>query len=208
MKLKFCGLRRAEDMAWFNESPADYLGFVFAPGRRQVDAAAASGLLRLLDESLRKSVRSVGVFSDQNLEEVVEIAAAAGIDILQLHGNEDAAYLLELKRRTGKEIWKAIKCTEENLSGFNAIPADKILIDSAKGGGSGTLADWGLIAGFKAGFDKPWILAGGLDGGNIQEAMRLLEPYGVDISSGIERDGFKDPELMKEIVRKVKGYGK
>lgn len=207
MKLKFCGLRRAEDMTYFNNSPADYLGFVFAESRRKVKGAEAAGLLRLLNQEVRKSVRIVGVFCDQSLEEVAGIVEETGIDILQLHGNEDDAYLLELKRRTGKEIWKAVKCTEQNLSGFNAIPADKILIDSAKGGGSGTLADWSLIARYKAGFEKPWFLAGGLDAGNIEEAMRL-EPYGLDVSSGIERDGFKDPDLMKEIARKVRGHGK
>lgn len=202
--LKFCGLRRREDIEAFNHSPGDYLGFVFARSRRQVTGEEAASLRTYLKV---EGVKTVGVFADQTVEEVLDLAARSGVDILQLHGSETDEMLLELKARSGLEIWKAIPCTEEALASFNGIPADKILIDSARGGGSGTLADWDLIDRYRKGFEKPWFLAGGLDAGNIREAMERLEPCGVDVSSGIECGGFKDPFRMEEIARKVREHG-
>lgn len=204
MKLKFCGFRYREDIENALTCDIDYLGLIFARSKRQLDMNTARDLTEGMEFG---KVKLVGVFMNQTIEEVVQTADHVGLDIIQLHGAEDRDYIEELRKRTDREIWKAIPCTIDKLKEFNDVDADLMLIDSSRGGGSGVTADWNIIKLYEESFNKPYLLAGGLRTDNIEEAMKKLKPHGLDISSGIERDGRKDMELMKNICRTVKNNG-
>ena len=199
MKVKFCGLRSREDIEGLRHSCGDYAGFVFAKSKRRIGVELAQELVA----SLPVGVIPAGVFQDQPLEEVAEIAGTVGLVVLQLHGREDGAYIQVLKARTGLEVWKAFPCTEAGLESVRDTVADKVLIDSAQGGGSGVQGDWALLSRFQEGFPKPWFLAGGLTPMNLDEALAILTPFGLDVSGGIETDGVKDQGKMQEFCRKA-----
>lgn len=200
MKVKFCGLRRREDIEGLEHSCGDYAGFVFARSKRRIGV----DLARELVSSLPVGVVPVGVFQDQSLEEVAEIAESVGLEVLQLHGKEDGDYIQVLKERTGLEVWKAFPCTEEGLESARETTADKVLIDSPQGGGSGVQGDWALLSGLQGTLGKPWFLAGGLNPMNLEEALAILTPFGVDVSGGIEEDGVKDLGKMQGFCRKAR----
>lgn len=204
MKLKFCGFRNRVDIENALKCEVDYIGLVFARSKRRVKREQAREMIKGLNFG---NIKLVGVFMDQGLEEVLEIASFVGIDVIQLHGKENNEYLEEMKSRFDGEIWKAIPGSKDSLMGFNNISADLILIDSTKGGGSGEVADWELIKRYQDDFDKPYFLAGGLSVDNIKDALGTLKPTGIDISSGIEIDGYKSFELMNEISKVVKNDG-
>lgn len=201
MKLKFCGLCRMEDLEALRETPVDYLGFVFAESPRQVTPE----MVLAFRKKYRGEGKFVGVFKDQPLEEVVAIAKNAGLDVIQLHGSETQEYLELLRERTGLELWKALGATPENLATAGTWPVEALIIDHPSGGGGGQTLDWSMVNQYKESFGRPFFLAGGLCLENITEAMTLVEPSGLDLSSGLETDGRKDPLKMREIVRKVKG---
>ena len=202
MKIKLCGLRREADVDCANECGPDYAGFVFAQGKRQVTPGKAAALRA----RLRESIRAVGVFVNEKPLRVREIAAQAGLDVVQLHGDEDAAYIEEMKQ-AGMTVWKAVRVREaRDIARAQETEADVLLLDSfAHGayGGTGKTADWDVIANARIG--KPFLLAGGLNAENIVQAIRVTRPWGVDVSSGIETDGCKDCRKMKEIVDIVRG---
>lgn len=204
MKLKFCGFKNKEDIEKALKCEVDYIGIVFANSKRKVDRKQAKEMIEGLDFG---SVKLVGVFMDQDMEEVLETASFVDLNIIQLHGKESNKYIGTLKSRFDGEIWKAIPGSKESLKDFNNISADLVLVDSTKGGGSGEVADWELIERFQEDFNKPYFLAGGLSVGNILTALGKLRPAGLDISSGIEIDGNKSFELMNEISRMVKNDG-
>lgn len=204
MKLKFCGFKDKVDIENALKCDIDYIGFVFAKSKRRVDRKQALEMIEGLDFG---SVKLVGIFMDQELDEVLATTKLVGLDVIQLHGKESNQYIETLKSHFDGEIWKAIPGSKEYLNGFNNIPADVILIDSTKGGGSGEVADWKLIERYQVDFNKPYFLAGGLNIGNIVEVLGKLKPAGIDISSGIEIDGNKSLELMNEISRMVKYDG-
>ena len=204
MKLKFCGFKTRIDIEKALACDVDFIGIIFASSKRQVDKTLAKAMVKGLNFG---EVKLVGVFMNQGLEEVIEIAEYVGLDVIQLHGSENNDYLRKLKTRFDGDIWKAIPGSEEHLITFNEIPADLVLIDSTKGGGSGETADWKLIAKYQEGLNKPYFLAGGLGVHNIEDAMNVLSPSGLDISSGIEADGVKSLDLMKKISRMVKKNG-
>ncbi len=201
MKLKFCGFRSRIDIEKALKCKIDYIGIIFARSKRQVDMDQAKAMINGLDFGF---VKLVGVFMDQRLDEVLRIAEYVGLDIIQLHGSESNEYIIELKSSFNGDVWKAIPGSEEYLIDINEKPADLVIIDSTKGGGSGEAADWELIAKYQDNFNKPYFLAGGLRTDNIEKALRLLSPNGLDISSGIEVNGMKSLDLMKEISRMVK----
>lgn len=204
MKLKFCGFKTRVDIEKALGCDVDFIGIIFAKSKRQVDKFLAKDMIDGLNFG---KVKLVGVFMDQGLDEVFDIAEYVGLDIIQIHGSESHEFLVALRSRFNGGIWRAIPGSEEYLINFNEIPADLILIDSTKGGGSGEVADWKLIGKYQDSFNKPYFLAGGLGVDNIAEAMNLLRPSGLDISSGIEVEGQKSIDLMKKISRMVKGNG-
>jgi phosphoribosylanthranilate isomerase len=192
-KIKICGLSRREDIAYANICMPDYIGFVFAPSRRQVSFAEAAALRK----ELHKGIRSVGVFVNEDIGSIAALCREGVIDAIQLHGDEDGAYVEELRLCTRKTIIKAVSVRDELI--VPPIPADYFLFDSARAG-IGQLFDWGLLEGYQ----KPYFLAGGLGEHNIARAVKESTPYCVDISSGVETDGRKDLERMQRIIHLVR----
>lgn len=196
IKVKVCGLWRMDDIDYVNELKPDYAGFVFAKSKRQVTAEYA----RRLVEKLDRDIQAVGVFVNEDMAAVREIAAYAGLEVLQFHGNETPEYVKDF---SGITVWKAacIK-SPENLEPLGRYEVDALLLDSSSSG-SGQCFNWDIIKGYKP--EKPIILAGGLDSSNIASAVAEVRPYCVDVSSGVETGGFKDYEKIKEFIDKARG---
>ena len=204
-KVKFCGLRRPEDIEAVNELGVDYAGFVFAnKSKRFVDPETA----RKLKNMLNPGITAVGVFVDESPEVVAGLVNEGIIDVPQLHGSEDDAYIARLRELLKPEacgrgamrgqIIKAFKiASEEDVRRAAKSTADMILLDS--GAGSGKEFDWTLIGSV----GRPFFLAGGLDADNARKAIEELEPYALDVSSGIETDGFKNKEKMTLFMKNI-----
>ena len=196
-KIKFCGMMRAEDIAAANALHPDYIGFVFAPGSRRAVTPEQAAALKA---DLLPGIRAVGVFVNAAPEQVAALLAAGTIDIAQLHGQEDEAYLQALRTLTDKPIVKAFRVdTEADLGRAAACPADGLLLDSGAGG-TGTAFDWTLLRDFS----RPYFLAGGLNSENVGAAIQTLHPYAVDVSSGIETNGRKDATKMAAFAAAVR----
>ena len=195
-KIKLCGLRRSEDILIANALIPDYIGFVFAKNRtRTVSREEAEELKKLLIPK----IKAVGVFINENPETVASLLNDGIIDLAQFHGDEDNDYIRKLRSLTDKQIIKAYKIkADDNFFDINNSLADYILLDS--GTGSGKIFDWELLKNIK----RPYFLAGGLNCANVEEAILTLSPFAVDVSSGIETDGFKDKDKMSKFVELVK----
>ena len=195
-RIKMCGLRRPEDIDAANELQPDYIGFVFFPGsKRYVSPDCA----RELKSRLSPEIKAVGVFVDENPETVARLLSEGIIDIAQLHGHEDGVYLKKLRELTGKPVIQAFRIRTAGDAVFAAASkADMILLDA--GAGDGKTFDWSLLQ--EVG--RPYFLAGGLNPENVSSAMRMLRPFAVDVSSGIETDGFKDKTKMRAFIRTVR----
>ena len=202
--IKLCGMRRSEDIACCNECMPDYIGFIFAESKRKVSPELARQLKSELDES----IKTVGVTVNALLNDFKEISSAA--DIFQLHGDEDKEYIETLRRLyPEKEIWKAGRISSEaDIDALAALPADKFVLDAFSAdayGGTGKQIDEKLLAYAKKTLSKPFFIAGGIDSSNITDILRKFSPYGIDLSSGIETDGFKDRTKMLEIMEIYNG---
>ena len=191
-KIKFCGLTRPCDIETVNELKPDYIGFVFwQKSKRYITRRKAKELKAMLSNN----IKAVGVFVDEDILQVVELLKDGTIDIAQLHGSEDEAYIKELKNLTGKQIIKAFKIeSNADISMANESSADYVLLDA--GMGDGKTFDWNIINNIQ----RPYFLAGGLDCNNVSEAVSKLAPFAVDVSSGIETEGLKDPTKMREFM--------
>lgn len=196
-KVKICGLTRLEDILAVNQYKPDYVGFVFAKSRRKVNAEQA----KLLIENLDKGILPIGVFVDEMPEKVSQIAKECHLKGIQLHGNEDNIYIGTLKKELQNIlIIKAVKVKDEaSIMMANESKAHYILFDSLSGG-SGLPFDWELIKDFK----KDYFLAGGLHPENINSALVKLNPFTVDVSSGVETNGLKDESKIKDFILRVK----
>ena len=191
-KIKLCGLSRPCDIQTANELMPEYIGFVFAPkSKRYIDPQKAAGLKELLSSD----IRAVGVFVDEAPDTVAALLNIGIIDIAQLHGGEDEAYIQRIRQRTDKPINKAFRIkSRHDLAEAKTCTADHILLDS--GAGTGNVFDWSILQDVK----RPYFLAGGLSPDNVGDAVRLLHPYAVDVSSGIETDGCKDKEKAAAFI--------
>lgn len=204
VKVKICGLRRIEDVLAVNHFKPDYAGFVFAPSKRKVTPELA----RALRKSLKLPVQAVGVFVDLPAAETAAIAQWCGMDVVQLHGTEDAAYLKALRAMLPPtcEIWKAARVrTAEDIQKAAATGADRLLLDAYvpdAAGGTGTCFNWDMIKEWD--IPLPYLVAGGLNVDNIADAVRVTQPYGVDVSSGVETGGLKDPDKMEKFINAVR----
>ncbi|MCQ2428384.1 MAG: phosphoribosylanthranilate isomerase [Clostridia bacterium] len=194
--VKLCGLTSEADIEAANSLMPEYIGFVFwEKSKRRVTPERAAELKRLL----KKEIRAVGVFVDEAPEKVAELLNRGIIDIAQLHGSEDNAYISALRKLTGAPIIKAFRITGSgDIAAAEASAADFVMLDAGKG--EGASFDWSLVAGMK----RPYFLAGGLSPDNVGQAARLLRPYAADVSSGIETDGKKDKEKMAAFVAAVR----
>lgn len=203
MKIKMCGLRRPDDIIYANECLPDYIGFVFAESRRKVSGREAKKLGEQLDPSIKK----VGVFVNEPLRSLISISEEAGLDIIQLHGDEGEEYIKEVKHETGKELWKAVRVRMvKDIQEAQRLPADKLLLDSFSEesyGGTGKVMDFAVLD--QADIRKPYFIAGGLTVENLPEILKKAEPYGIDISSRIETEGVKDREKMLKVIQCVRG---
>lgn len=195
-KIKLCGLTRPCDIAAANELMPEYIGFVFAKkSRRYVTPQAAAELKR----QLHRDITAVGVFVDSPPEEIAELLDSGVIDAAQLHGSEGEKDIAKLRILTKKPIIQAFTIkTEADINRAEQSSADCILLDS--GAGTGTAFDWDLIKSVS----RPYFLAGGLSASNVSAAVERLHPYAVDVSSGIETDGFKDRFKMAEFTAAVR----
>ena len=197
-KIKFCGLTRPEDIAAANALKPEYIGFVFAPKSKRHVSPQQAALLRA---QLNPAIKAVGVFVNEPPEAVARLLNENILDIAQLHGQEDAAYLAQLRSLTAKPLWQAFRAeTAAGLAAAARSTADMVLLDSGAGG-TGTVFNWKLLQGFP----RPYILAGGLDADNAADAVTRLHPYAVDVSSGIETAGKKDPAKMAAFAAAVRG---
>lgn len=201
-KIKFCGITNKEDALFAAALNVDMLGFVFYKNsRRCVDTKTAKDIINELPPFVAK----VGVFVDEDKARVVEMAEECSLDILQFHGRERPDYCAGFK-----DSYKVIKAFRikgaDSLKQINDYDVDYYMLDAysqKKIGGTGKNFDWKIAQNFE--LLKPVILSGGLTPENVADAIRILSPYGVDVSSGIERSpGRKDPVLMKKFVERVR----
>ena len=200
VKIKICGLMTLEDVAAVNAAKPDYAGFVLAKSRRRISREHA----RLLRMELDPSIRAVGVFVNELPQIVAGYLEDGIIDIAQLHGQEDEAYIRRLRERSGGKIIKAFSVeSRKDVERAFASSADMVLLDHGKGG-TGETFDWRLLEACSGKADKPFFLAGGLNPENIPEAVQRYRPYGVDLSSAVETGGRKDREKILAAVAAVR----
>ena len=215
-KVKMCGISKVEIIPAVVEAKPDYMGLVFAPSKRQVTVDQAKTLVEELhkqytkrynngaEQSNNDEIKTVGVFVNETLENLVTIATDANLDVVQLHGDEDEAFIQSLKERTSVEVWKAVQIRSvADAEAWIDSSADMLLFDAYhkdERGGTGEVFDWSCLDEF----ERPFMLAGGIDSTNVARAIRTVRPYGIDISSGIETDGVKDDEKIKAFTNIVR----
>ncbi len=196
-KIKLCGLTRECDIKVANILLPDYIGFVFEKGSLRYLSPEKA---KKLKEALNPAVKAVGVFVNEDKDSILRLAENKVIDIIQLHGSESEEYIKALKNKTDAPIIKAFRIDNENdVIKANLSSADFVMFDSGKGG-TGKAFNWDLIKGVT----RPFFLAGGLGVNNVKGAVLTLNPYAVDVSSGIETDGLKDKTKMTEFVNALR----
>ena len=195
-KIKLCGLRREADIEAANELRPDYIGFVFAEkSRRAVDRETAVRLKALLS----REIQAVGVFVNAQPETVAFLLEEEVIDLAQLHGREGEEYISRLRELTDKPLIQAFRIRNaEDARRAEKSTAEYILLDA--GAGDGKTFEWELAESV----ERPYFLAGGLTPENAGEAAERLHPFALDVSSGIETDGWKDPAKMRAFVNHVR----
>ena len=209
-KIKICGLRRPEDIEAVNKYLPDYVGFVFyKKSKRYVTEEEAEKLCNLLSPF----IEAVGVFVSEEPDVILRLMRKGIISIAQLHGDESEEYINKLREELKRPVFfsdgtpfhtegKVIKAflvrDEDDVKKAEKSSADFILLD--KGMGDGETFDWKLLGELK----RPYFLAGGLNPENVSEAIEKLHPYAVDVSSGVETDGFKDAEKIRAFIEKVR----
>ena len=212
-KVKMCGISKVEIIPAIVDAKPDYMGLVFAPSKRQVTVEQAKILIEELHKQCInhydiKVVKTVGVFVNETLDNLVRIADTANLDAVQLHGDEDETFIQSLKERTNVEVWKAIQIrTAADTEKWIDSSADMLLFDAYhkdERGGTGEVFDWSSLDAF----ERPFMLAGGIDSTNVARAIRTVRPYGIDISSGIETNGMKDDKKITAFTKIVKSIGR
>lgn len=204
MRIKFCGIRRLEDVAAVNLCQPDYMGMILSGGfRRSISQEQAQ---RLVQEK-SDAIAAVGVFVNESSEIICRMAEQLHLQVIQLHGNESAEQIQTLQQKTGLPVWKALRIdTLEELESAGTNPADCLILEGKTGagiGGTGVCADWELLA--RHSWNRSFFLAGGLQPENVLEAIATVSPTGVDFSSGIEEDGVKSLRRMKQLMTLIRG---
>ncbi|GAY72533.1 phosphoribosylanthranilate isomerase [Lentilactobacillus kosonis] len=188
-KIKICGLMSPSDIQAVNKAKPDYAGFVFAPGRHQITVQQAIKLRKILDPA----IKSVGVFVNESSENIIKLFKTHAISIAQLHGYGDQLMISKLQTADLKVIRVFV-----NEPIDQTTTADFAMVDA--GNGSGKLLDLTTITP-----NQPIFLAGGLTPENVSSAINLTKPFAVDVSSGVETNGHKDPEKITNFIAQVKG---
>jgi phosphoribosylanthranilate isomerase len=200
VRVKICGITSVENAETALECGADAIGLVFAKSPRRVSVRQA----RKITAAVGPWMTTVGVFVNEKLGRVLRIAKACRLSAIQLHGDEPPSYI---KRLGGHRVIKAVRVARSSdLEGAPDWGADALLFDTkveGSFGGTGKSFDWKILKSRK--IRKPFIVSGGLNPKNVREAVRVLSPYGVDVSSGVEKaPGKKDPALVREFIRNAK----
>lgn len=221
-KVKMCGISKVETIPAVVDAKPDYMGLVFAPSKRQVTVDQAKTLVEELHKQYanrynrdaeqysnqtlihQEFIKTVGIFVNETLDNLVTIATEVNLDAVQLHGDEDEAFIQSLKERTNVEVWKAVQIrSAADAEVWIDSSADMLLFDAYhkdERGGTGEVFDWSCLDDF----ERPFMLAGGIDSTNVARAIRTVRPYGIDISSGIETEGVKDNEKIKAFTNIVR----
>lgn len=221
-KVKMCGISKVETIPAVVDAKPDYMGLVFAPSKRQVTVDQAKTLVEELHKQYanrynrdaeqysnqtlihQEFIKTVGIFVNETLDNLVTIATEVNLDAVQLHGDEDEAFIQSLKERTNVEVWKAVQIrSAADAEAWIDSSADMLLFDAYhkdERGGTGEVFDWSSLDEF----ERPFMLAGGIDSTNVARAIRTVRPYGIDISSGIETEGVKDDEKIKAFTNIVR----
>lgn len=207
MKVKICGIRREEDVRYLNETMPDYAGFIFADTKRKVTEDQAALLRKWLDPR----IQVFGVFVNEPVEKAAVLAGKGTIDVIQLHGDETEEYIRALRGMTKAPVIKAVRVkSREDIFLADRLPVDHLLLDTyhrVQYGGTGETFSWELIP---EELEHSYLLAGGLDAGNIHQALSTVKNkgccIGVDVSGGVETDGVKDFYKIKEVIKEVRSY--
>ena len=224
-KVKMCGISKVETIPAIVDAKPDYMGLVFAPSKRQVTVEQAKTLVEelykqnvvgnnseaeqtepvtSLDTASSETIKTVGVFVNETIENLLKIAEEVKLDVIQLHGDEDESFIQILKEQSNVEVWKAVQVrSAADAEKWIDSSADMLLFDAYhkdERGGTGEVFDWSSLDEF----ERPFMLAGGIDSTNVAHAIRTVRPYGIDISSGIETEGVKDNEKMKAFTNIVR----
>ena len=215
VKVKFCGITQLDTVPVLLEIRPDYVGFVFAPSKRQVTVEQAQFITRSLQDGLKttsgaKCISCVGVFVNETIPTIVEVAKAVPLSVVQLHGDETIAYIETLRNQLQEqqlesvEIWKAIQVQgKEDMLPWEQAPIDGLVVDAyskEERGGTGKTIDWSLLECVQV----PYYLAGGIGLHNVARAIRRLRPYGLDMSSSLETNGQKDAEKIRTMSQLIK----
>ncbi len=204
MKVKICGITDMETAKRACEYGADALGFVFAESKRKITPEQ----VKAINEELPAHVLKIGVFVNESVEVIQKIADECGLTHVQLHGDEDNHQIRRLNIPSIKALGVTSKADMKNAQAYET---DYILFDSPKEkfhGGNGKKFSWELLAHMPKELREKTILAGGLNHLNIEEAIRTIQPYMVDVSSGVEIEGKKDVEKIKQFIKKAKECSK
>ena len=208
-KVKMCGISKVETIPAIIDAKPDYMGLVFAPSKRQVTVEQAKTLVEELYKQYAvrynsEIIKTVGVFVNETVENLLKIAEEVKLDVIQLHGDEDESFIQILKEQSNVEVWKAVQVRSAvDAEKWIDSSADMLLFDAYhkdERGGTGEVFDWSSLDEF----ERPFMLAGGIDSTNVARAIRTVRPYGIDISSGIETNGVKDDEKMKAFTNIVR----
>lgn len=203
VRVKLCGLRCMNDIALINAYPIDYAGFIFARSPRQVTQSQAAAMIRNVAQA-----KCVGVFVNQDVEEIAKTADICGLDIIQLHGDESDDDITWLQTHTACEIWKALRihCAQD-LQSMESLHPHRFVLDSyheTKYGGSGICIKDSIVKHIDM---KNIILAGGITAENIEEKL-AYHPYALDIASGAECNGYKNPIKVEKLMEAIQNYKK
>lgn len=197
-KIKICGLIQIDDIMAVNQYQPDYIGFVFAKKSRRYVTVQQATKLR---QQLSAAITVVGVFVNEPKEQVAELLNKNIIHIAQLHGNETEQEICWIRHQTGKPVIKAVSInTTDDAARWQESSADYLLFDNGAGG-TGTAFDWSLLTEYH----KPYFLAGGIHSGNLAAAL-TKGAYAIDVSSGVETNGKKDPVKIAEIMKMVRWH--
>jgi len=211
-EVKFCGLTRVDDAAAAVELAAAYVGVIFAGGPRLVTAAAARELLSPAGGHARR----VGVFGPGGADEIVTAAAQVPVDVIQLHGDPDPAFVEQVRAASGKPVWAVLRIEGGRIprwAGALFRTADAVVLDTkvaGRLGGTGVPLDWAALREplSRLRGTAALVLAGGLTPENVGEAVDVLAPHVVDVSSGVERaPGVKDHARMRAFAAAVRTCG-
>lgn len=214
MIVKICGVKTINHALIASNHGADLVGIVFVPGRtRMLDLSAARSICEELRLHNEKIPQIVGLFSDQSLEEVNHAIDYCGLDMVQLCGNESLYYCDSISCKVIKVIQVPVESKQpdlvESLSGLISNYTDKgcyITLDSlipGYEGGTGQSFDWSIAANLSE-LGHSFLLAGGLSPSNVNEAIKIVNPFGVDVSSGVETDGEKDPAKIADFISQAR----